>query len=62
MVEERIKIARTHMDRGEYAEALTELEKASKIDPTNKDVQNVISDTRRACNAEKRLGRSDLRC
>jgi serine/threonine protein kinase len=62
MVDERIKIARAHLDRGEYAEALNELGKARKIDPGNKDLQTTIADTQRACNAEKRLGRPDLTC
>ena len=62
IVEERIKIARIHLDRGEYAEALNELGKARKIDPSNKDLQTAISETERACNAEKKLGRSDLKC
>ena len=62
MVQQRIKIARSHMDRGEYAEALNELDKASKIDPSSNEVRAAVTDTRRACNAEKKLGRADLMC
>ena len=59
---EHIKLARGYRDRGEYVEALTELEKAKRIDPGNKELQETIAATRRACNAERNLGRSDLKC
>ena len=57
-----IRTAKSYRERGEYVEALGELEKATKINPTNQDVQFEIANTRRACNAEKRLGRSELKC
>src|SRR5437870_733739 len=59
---DRIRAARSYRERGEYLQALAELEKASKIDPGNKDVQGEIAITKRACNAERTLGRSDLNC
>ncbi|MBI4524574.1 MAG: protein kinase [Deltaproteobacteria bacterium] len=61
-VESYLKTANAHRERGEYEEALAQLEKAKGIDPSNKDVLKLIEVTRRACEAEKRLGRSELRC
>lgn len=57
-----LRTARGRLDRGEYSEALRELESASKIDPSNKEIQAAILDTKRACNAERKLGRGDLKC
>ena len=57
-----ISTAKSYRDRGEYVEALAELGKATKMDPTNQDVQSEIANTRRACNAERKLGRSELNC
>lgn len=57
-----IRTAKSYRDRGEYVEALAALGKATKIDPTNQDVQFEIANTRRACNAERKLGRSELNC
>jgi hypothetical protein len=54
--------ARSYRDRGAYEEALVALQAAGKIDPNNKNVQSEIAITRRACNAEKTLGRSELKC
>lgn len=59
---EFIRAARSFRDRGSYAEAFNELAKASKVDPSNKEVQVEVAITQRACNAEKNLGRADLRC
>ena len=59
---ERIRVAKSYRERGEYSQALTELEKAGKIDPSNKEVQGEIAITKRACNAERVLGRSELPC
>ncbi len=59
---EQIRNARSRLDRGEYTEALGELEKASKVDPGNKEVQAAILDAKRACNAERAFGRTDLKC
>jgi serine/threonine protein kinase len=61
-INDRIRAARSDRDRGAYAEALAELEKASKADPNSNDVQTEIHITKRACNAERTLGRSDLKC
>ena len=58
----QLRNARAYLDQGQYTEALNELNKASKIDPGNQEVQTAVADAKRACNAEKRLGRSDLKC
>jgi hypothetical protein len=57
-----IRTAKLYRDRGAYAEALVALQAAVKIDPNNKDVHSEIAITRRACNAEKTLGRFELKC
>jgi hypothetical protein len=57
-----VRVAKGYRDRGAYTEALTELQKARQIDPNNREVQEEIAATRRACNAEKRLGQSNLNC
>ena len=54
--------AKTHRVQGNYAAALIELEKARAISPASQEVLDEIEATRRACNAEKRLGREDLTC
>ena len=59
---EQIKMARLYRERGEYAQALAVLDKAGKMDPRNAEVQEEIAVTKRACNAERMLGRSDLNC
>ena len=57
-----IMMARSYRDRGDYPEAIAELEKARKIDPANKEIEAEIVATRRACNAERKLGRPELKC
>ncbi|MGE5304795.1 MAG: protein kinase domain-containing protein [Alphaproteobacteria bacterium] len=59
---ERVKMARLYRERGDYAHAFAELEKARKIDPRNTEVQGEIAITKRACMAERTLGRTDLNC
>ncbi|MDZ4341928.1 MAG: Ig-like domain-containing protein, partial [Candidatus Binatia bacterium] len=59
---EHLKMARLHRERGEYAQAIAALEKAGKLDPRNTEVQGEMAITRRACVAERTLGRSDLNC
>jgi hypothetical protein len=54
--------AKSHRVQGNYAAALAELEKARAISPASQEVLDEIEATRRACNAEKRLGRADLNC
>jgi hypothetical protein len=54
--------AKNYRVQGNYAAALTELEKARRMDPASQEVLDEIEATRRACNAEKRLGREDLTC
>ena len=57
-----IKVATDHRERGEYSDALAELEKARLLEPANRQVQAEIETTKKACNAEKRLGRAELTC
>ena len=61
-IKEQIKLAKSYRDQGNYSAALSELERARTIDPTNKDIQAEIEITSRACNAEKRLGNTGLSC
>jgi hypothetical protein len=61
-IKEHIKSARQYRDRGDYAAAFVELERARRIDGTNQEIQAEITVTRRACNAERSLGRPDLKC
>ena len=53
--------AKGYRVQGNYTAALAELEKARAINSTQ-EVIDEIEATRRACNAEKRLGRDDLTC
>jgi hypothetical protein len=53
--------AKGYRVQGNYAAALAELDKARAINPSQ-EVIDEIEATRRACNAEKRLGRDDLTC
>jgi hypothetical protein len=57
-----INQAKSYRVQGNYAAALAELEKARAISPASQEVLEEIEATRRACNAEKRLGRADLSC
>jgi len=61
-ISDHIKIAKFDRERGEYANAFSELEKALSIDPTNKEVQDELAKTRKACLAEKKIGRAGLPC
>jgi hypothetical protein len=54
--------AKSYRVQGNYAAALAELEKARAISPASQEVLDEIEATRRACNAEKRLGREGLNC
>jgi hypothetical protein len=54
--------AKSYRVQGNYAAALAELEKARAISPGSQELIDEIDATRRACNAEKRLGREDLTC
>jgi hypothetical protein len=54
--------AKNYRVQGNYAAALAELEKARGMNPASQEVLDEIEATRRACNAEKRLGREDLNC
>jgi len=54
--------ARDYRVQGNYAAALADLEKARRIDPSNAELAGEIDQTKRACNAERKLGRKDLDC
>ena len=57
-----INRAKGYRVQGNYAAALAELEKARAINPGSQEVLDEIEATRRACNAEQRLGREGLNC
>jgi serine/threonine-protein kinase len=57
-----LRLAKEQRERGAYDLALSELQAAALLDPANEEIVAEIDRTRRACNAEKRLGRTDLRC
>jgi hypothetical protein len=61
-IKEYIRSAKLYRDRGDYAAAFVELEKAARIDGGNQEIQAEINVTKRACNAERSLGRPDLKC
>jgi hypothetical protein len=54
--------AKDYRVQGNYTAALAELDKAQGIDPSNAEIRKEIDQTKRACNAEKRLGRKELEC
>jgi hypothetical protein len=54
--------ARDYRVQGNYAAALADLEKARRIDPSSAEIAGEIDQTKRACNAERKLGRKDLEC
>jgi eukaryotic-like serine/threonine-protein kinase len=55
-------IAKEQRERGAYDAALAELSVANSLDPGNAEIAAEIDKTKRACNAEKRLGRTELKC
>lgn len=57
-----LALAKEQRERGAYDSALAELSTASALDPGNEEIAAELDRTRRACNAEKRLGRTDLKC
>jgi hypothetical protein len=57
-----INRAKDYRVRGDYRAALNELASARSSDPGNAEVRAEIEQTRRACLAEKRLGRAGLEC
>lgn len=62
-VQEHLKLAKLFRERGDYSDAIEELQKAASLDPANKQVRADLEKTRKACNAEKViLGRPGLKC
>ena len=57
-----LSLAKEQRERGAYDAALSELNSANALDPANEEISAELDRTRRACNAEKRLGRTDLKC
>jgi tetratricopeptide (TPR) repeat protein len=57
-----LSLARKYRESGAYDNALSQLSAARALDPGNEEIAEEFEKTRRACNAEKRLGRSDLKC
>jgi len=63
LIQDHIKVARFLSDRGDYADALTELEKAKSVDPANRQVQLELERVLKICEAEmKILKHTDLKC
>jgi hypothetical protein len=62
LVKEYLSAAQAFREAGDYTAALAVLEKARQAKPNDKDVQAALETTRRACNAERRLGRTELKC
>jgi hypothetical protein len=54
--------ARDFRVQGDYAAALAELASARAVDPASVEVRAEIEQTKRACLAEKKLGRKGLDC
>jgi chromosome segregation ATPase len=61
-IAKHLSLAKEYRERGAYDEALSELSAANALDSTNNEVAAEIDRTKRACNAEKRLGGRDLKC
>jgi serine/threonine protein kinase len=61
-IAKHLSLAKEYNERGAYDEALSQLSAANALDSTNNEVAAAIESTKRACNAEKRLGRRDLKC
>jgi serine/threonine protein kinase len=61
-IRERVNVARSYRDRGAYSQAIEELERARQIDPNNREIQEEIAATRRACSAERKLGLTEIKC
>jgi serine/threonine-protein kinase len=62
-VNEHLKIAKFFRERGEYADAFAELEKARRLDPGNIPIKAELNNVRKACQTEKEvLGRTNLKC
>ena len=57
-----LSLAKGQRERGAYDAALSELSAANALAPENEEIAAELDRTRRACNAEKRLGRTDLKC
>jgi serine/threonine protein kinase len=61
-VEGHIKVAQTFRDRGDYSNALSELDKAKALDPKNKTVETELEITKKACLAEQKVGLTKSKC
>jgi len=54
-IEDHIKVARWDRDNGRYEDALTALEKAKSLDPSNAEILRELEITRKAQDAEKNI-------
>jgi serine/threonine protein kinase len=61
-VEGHIKVAQTFRDRGDYSNALSELDKAKALDPKNKTIETELEITKKACLAEQKVGLTKSKC
>jgi serine/threonine protein kinase len=63
LLQDHIKVARFLSDRGNYADAITELGKAKSVDPANRQVQLELERVLKVCEAEMKILKStDLKC
>ena len=61
--QDHIKVARFLRERGDYAEAVAELQQAKSVDPANGQVDLEMEGVLKACRAEREiLKRADLNC
>jgi serine/threonine protein kinase len=56
-IESNLKLARLYYDDGKYSEAIAELNRATTIDPDNKEARSLRIRVQKAWDAEKRLGK-----
>jgi len=62
-IQDHLKIAKFYRERGDYSDALAELQKARTLDPSNAEVRAESENVRKACIAERdTLKRTDLHC
>ena len=61
-IAKHLLLAKEQLERGAYDAALAQLNAANALDPGNSEIAGEIDKTRRACNAEKKLSGTDLKC
>jgi outer membrane biosynthesis protein TonB len=62
-IQDHLAVARLFQERGEYADARKELEKARALDPESARILAELEKVKKACEAEKHiLGNANLKC